>query len=111
MGTLVWPYMRGPAYFDSDLALFKNFQIRESQKLQFRVQATNFLNHALYQFGLAGNNDESLNFSKTTYETVDGVPNTAIVSLSPTNTNEGTTGKPLAKTGSRSFLLSAKYYF
>jgi hypothetical protein len=111
MGTLVWPYMRGPAYFDSDLALFKNFQIRESQKLQFRVQATNFLNHALYQFGLAGNNDESLNFSKTTYETVDGVPNTAIVSLSPTNTNTGTTGKPAAKVGNRSFLLSAKYYF
>lgn len=111
MGTLVWPYMRGPAYFDSDLALFKNFQIRESQKLQFRIQATNFLNHALYQFGLAGNADESLNFSKSVYQTVDGVKNTQIVSLSPTNTNEQTTGKPAAKVGSRSFLLSAKYYF
>ena len=49
-----WPYMRGPAYFDSDLALFKNFQITERQKLQFRISAINFLNHPLGQFGLAG---------------------------------------------------------
>ena len=37
-GSLEWPYMRGPAYFDSDLALFKNFQITERQKLQFRIR-------------------------------------------------------------------------
>ena len=43
--------MRGPAYFDSDLALFKNFQITERQKLQFRISAVNFLNHPLPQFG------------------------------------------------------------
>ncbi len=50
-GTLQFPYMRGPAYFDSDLALFKNFKITENQKVQFRIQATNFLNHPLKQFG------------------------------------------------------------
>ena len=35
--------MRGPAYFDSDLALFKNFQITERQKMQFRISAVNLL--------------------------------------------------------------------
>ena len=53
-GPLEWPYMRGPAYFDSDLAMFKNFQITERQKIQFRMSATNWLNHPLAQFGLAG---------------------------------------------------------
>ncbi len=46
-GPLAWPYMSGPAYFDSDLALFKNFQITERQKLQFRISAVNCLNHPL----------------------------------------------------------------
>ena len=63
-GPLQWPYMRGPAYFDSDLALFKNFQITERQKLQFRISAVNFLNHPLSQFGLAGISDQELNFTK-----------------------------------------------
>ncbi len=112
-GTLEWPYMRGPAYFDSDLALFKNFQIRESQKLQFRVQATNFLNHPLKQFGVAGTADESLNFTaQTDSGQKDANGNEIYIqSLSPTNTNTSTTGKPALTVGSRSFLLSAKYYF
>jgi hypothetical protein len=98
-GTLIWPYVKGPAYFDSDLALFKNFKVNERQSVQFRVQATNFLNHPLPQFGLAGNSDESLNFS--------GPGGT----LSETNTNATTTGKPSFKTGSRSMLFTVKYYF
>ncbi len=59
-GPFEWPYMRGPAYFDSDLALYKNFQITERQKIQFRMSATNWLNHPLAQFGLAGNTDETV---------------------------------------------------
>ena len=65
-GPLNWPYMRGPAYFDSDLALFKNFQITERQKLQFRISAVNWLNHPLGQFGLAGNTMKRLHFTDTT---------------------------------------------
>ncbi|HEV7220364.1 MAG: carboxypeptidase regulatory-like domain-containing protein [Terriglobales bacterium] len=99
-GTLIWPYVKGPAYFDSDLGLFKNFKITERQNVQFRVSATNFLNHPLPQFGLAGTSDESLNFT--------GSSNTV---LSQTNTNATTTGKPRFKIGSRQVTFAFKYFF
>ena len=114
-GTLTWPYMRGPAYFDSDLALFKNFKITENQKIQFRLQAQNFLNHPLRQFGVAGNSDESLNFTQTISELDPANPSSGNtinkIYQSPTNTNASTTGIPALKVGSRSLLISAKYYF
>ena len=37
-------------YFNSDLAVFKNFDITEKRKIQLRVQAYNFLNHPLWSF-------------------------------------------------------------
>jgi hypothetical protein len=130
-GTYIWPYVRNPAYFDSDLALFKNFQITERQKLQFRVSATNWLNHPLGQFGLAGTSDEALGFTHTytvpisgtaTGSTgnecgflgltvVNGVCNATVTGLSQTNTNTSLTGKPAFKTGSRQLLFAIKYYF
>jgi hypothetical protein len=62
-GPTVLPPFYGPAFFNSDLALFKNFQFRESQKLQFRFNAYNFLNHPLWSFN--GSN-LSLGFDGTT---------------------------------------------
>jgi len=49
-GPYVWPYLRGPAYINSDLSLYKNFKLTERQNIQFRVSAFNFLNHPLRQF-------------------------------------------------------------
>ena len=49
-GPNMLPATYGPAYFDSDLGLFKNFQMGENRKLQFRMQAYNFLNHPLWSF-------------------------------------------------------------
>jgi hypothetical protein len=134
-GPYNWPYSRGPAYFDSDLALFKNFQITERQKLQFRISAVNFLNHPLAQFGLAGTTDETINFTRN-YQTF--IPNSGVgsegsecvyalanisgttaapggcnvptVGISPTNTSTAT-GKPNFKTGSRTLLFAVKYFF
>ncbi len=37
--------LRGPRYFDSDLALFKNFSITEKAKAQFQFQFYNIFNH------------------------------------------------------------------
>jgi hypothetical protein len=131
-GTYVWPYIRNPAYFDSDLAVFKNFQITERQKIQFRLSATNWLNHPLNEFGLAGTGDEALNF---TGHTSLSIPGNAVNQLggntcaflnltvtggsctytettqSQTNTNTQLTGKPAFKTGSRQLLFAFKYYF
>jgi hypothetical protein len=98
-GTLKMPYMRGPAFFDSDLALFKKFPITEGQRIEFRLSARNFLNHPLPQFGLSGNSDEQLNFVNSDQ------------TLSQTNVNTSTTGKPLLTTGQRLLTLSAKYFF
>jgi hypothetical protein len=121
--------MHGPAYFDSDLGIYKNFNITERQKVQFRVSATNWLNHPLRQFDLAGITDEQINFTQnSTYTEMNqaecnllmpqpnGAPTTTpcqvpVVGLSQTNTNATTTGKPAFKTGSRSLLFALKYYF
>lgn len=61
-GSFVFPYVKTPAFWNSDLSLFKNFQISESKKLQFRVSAYNFLNHPLTAFNPAGG-DSNLNLS------------------------------------------------
>jgi hypothetical protein len=49
-GPTVIPPIYGPAYFGSDLALFKTFNITESKTLQFRVDGYNFMNHPLWSF-------------------------------------------------------------
>ncbi len=130
-GTPIWPYIRNPSYFDSDLALFKNFQITERQKLQFRLSVTNWLNHPLGQFGLAGNFDESVNFAHNYTVSIpggntgsagnecgflnapitNGTCTVSVTGLSQTNTNSSLTGKPAFKTGSRQLLFAVKYYF
>jgi hypothetical protein len=49
-GPTVLPAYYGPWFFNSDLGLFKNFQIKESMKVQFRLDGYNFLNHPLWSF-------------------------------------------------------------
>lgn len=79
LGTFNWPYVHAPAYFDSDLGIYKSFKITESKSVQFRVQATNFLNHPLPQFGLAGTSDQTINLQQNStfqfpYTAVVGAP-------------------------------------
>jgi hypothetical protein len=98
-GNIIWPYIHGPAFFNSDLSLYKNFTVKEHQKIQLRLEAFNFLNHPLPQFGLQGNNDIKLNFN--------GPNNTA----SATNTNALTTGFVNFTTGRRVVEFAVKYNF
>ena len=49
-GPTTLPVIYGPAFFDADLGLFKNFDIREGKRLQFRFNGYNFLNHPLWSF-------------------------------------------------------------
>jgi len=57
-GPTVLPAIYGPGFFNMDLGLFKNFQIKESKKLQIRFNGYNFLNHPLWSF-----NGSNLNLS------------------------------------------------
>jgi hypothetical protein len=59
-GDYVMPYIKGPGFFNSDLSLFKNFQISEHKKLQFRFSGFNFLNHPIRSFT---NSDANLNLT------------------------------------------------
>jgi len=125
LGTKIWPYVKSPAYFDSDLGLYKSFKVTESKRIEFRLQGTNFLNHPLRQFGLGGQLDEQLNFinnytmtenSLSECQLLNGSKATApctvaLVGISPTNTNTTTTGKPGYKTGQRVLTFAAKFYF
>jgi hypothetical protein len=49
-GPTTLPVMYGPAYFNADLAVFKNFQIAEKRSIQLRMNGYNFLNHPLWSF-------------------------------------------------------------
>ena len=99
-GQIIWPYIRNPHYFGSDLALFKAFRVTDSQRIEIRVSATNFLNHPNAQFGLAGTSDNQLLFNGL-----------STASTTTYNTNTSTTGIPQNKVGNRWMQFAAKYYF
>jgi hypothetical protein len=88
----VLPAIYGPAFFNSDLGIYKNFPITEKMKLQFRFDGYNFLNHPLWSFN--GNN-----------LTLDIDPSTG--KLYP-NTDFGTV---VQKQGNRVIQLAVKFYF
>ncbi len=56
------PYLSGPAYFNQDLAIHKNFSITERQKVEFRFSAFNLFNHPLW--GFSGNGQVNLAFKQ-----------------------------------------------
>jgi Carboxypeptidase regulatory-like domain len=95
-GPTLLPAIYGPAFFNWDLGLFKNFQIKESMKLQFRLQAYNFLNHPLLSF--PNTNNLTLQFTQA--------PNGGAI----TQTNADF-GKVAFKEGHRIVELAVKFYF
>ena len=92
-GAIVLPEIFGPAFFNSDLSLFKNFQFGESKKLQFRFSTYNFLNHPLPSLRGGSNNVNLIFDSKT------GLPS---------NPNFGYATE---KQGHRLVQLAIKFYF
>ncbi|HEY3705788.1 MAG TPA: TonB-dependent receptor [Terracidiphilus sp.] len=100
MGQVIWPYIRTPHYFNSDLAVFKAFRITDAQRIEVRISATNWLNHPNPAFGVNGANDNQLRFTGVS-------TGSTLVS----NDNAQTTGTPAAKLGYRWMQFAAKYYF
>jgi hypothetical protein len=48
------PYLSGPIYTDTDLTVFKTFNIHNAQNVEFRASAFDFMNHSLW--GLSSTN-------------------------------------------------------
>ncbi|MFZ0744644.1 MAG: carboxypeptidase-like regulatory domain-containing protein [Terracidiphilus sp.] len=95
-GPNMLPATYGPAYFDSDLGLFKNFPMGENRKLQFRMQAYNFLNHPLWSFPSGSN--LTLQFDQDPSTGAFTQKNTAF-------------GQTTQKQGQRILELESKFYF
>ena len=95
-GPNLLPVAYGPAFFNTDLAIFKNFDIKETRKLQFRVQAYNFLNHPLYSFPSGSNLTLQFEQDPVTEQ------------ITQANTNFGITTQ---KQGARIVEFTAKFYF
>ena len=49
-GPFRYPYLHGPAFFQSDMTVVKGFKLKESRQLEFRLAAFNFLNYKLKTF-------------------------------------------------------------
>jgi len=108
--------MRAPNYWNNNLGVYKDFHFNDARYLQFRISATNWLNHPLRQFGLANNGDEEISFIGSANATCAGCVTSSgaplqVQSLSPTNTNLPTTGTPAFKAGDRTVTVATKFYF
>jgi hypothetical protein len=91
-GPSTLPVIYGPAYWNADLGIFKNFPIGEGQKkLQFRMDGYNFMNHPLWSFN--GSSALNLTFNSS------GVMNNPLF------------GTVTTKQGHRIVQLAAYFYF
>ena len=93
-GSFHLPYIHGPSYFNDELGLFKDFAIRETQRLEIRFQGFDFLNRSQDKYQQY---DSSLYLG---YNNINAPP-----------TNAGTAGVTTTRTGHRSVQIAAKYYF
>ena len=93
-GTFRLPYIHGPAYFNDEIGLFKDFKVRESNKLELRFQGFDFLNRS---FDIYQQYDSSLYLG---FGALNTPPTTA-----------STNGVTTTRTGHRTVQLEAKYYF
>jgi len=99
-GPTVWPYIKLPANFNTDIGLGKSFYMAHGQRIEFRAQAFDFVNYGVPEFG--DTTDLKLNLSCTI---------TSTGCTSATNSNTTTNGKPAYTRGSRKIEVALKYYF
>jgi hypothetical protein len=108
-GPSIWPYIHGPKYDNSDLAVARSFKVTERQNIQFRASAFDFMNHALPQFSLASDVNLSMGCNSSTQDTQ--APTCDGGGANTNNGYHGTTGKPAFETGRRVMEVSLKYNF
>jgi hypothetical protein len=93
-GAFRLPYIHGPAYFNDELGIFKDFKIQETSKLQIRFQAFNFLNRSF-----------------DTYQQYDSSLYMGFSNINIAPDNASTAGVTTTRTGHRTLQAAAKYYF
>lgn len=109
------PYIHGPAYFNSDLAVFKVFKVNERQNVEFRFSAFNFLNHPLESF--QNNGDIAVRLQNTggapggAAYTFDNVSQTSLSGNYVLNGRNVIPGYASTKYGHRVLEMSAKWSF
>ncbi len=101
-GVYRMPYIRGPAYQNHNLSVYKNFGLGEARSLQLHASAFNFLNHPLVSFN--NNDNTNLSLGSVNYA-VAGQP------LQPSQLRTTTFGVANIKYGSRLIELGAKFMF
>jgi carboxypeptidase family protein len=104
-GPFQYPYIHGPAFFNSDLAVYKTFKVTERQNLEIRASAFNFLNHPLWSFNPNQSGDLNLQFN---YQ---GGQYVCTTCAAPTASNPVAFGYAPSKFGRRVMELSAKWSF
>ena len=62
-GPFQYPYIHGPAYFDTDLTVTRNIPLAQGKNLQLRFAAFNFINHPLESFSTSFPTQIQLNLS------------------------------------------------
>ncbi len=62
-GQAIFPYLHGPAFFNTDLSAQKSFSLPHEQSILFRLSAFNFINHPLTSFTGNFTNEYSLNLT------------------------------------------------
>ena len=62
-GDYRFPFLAGPAFFQTDLTAAKTFQFTEGKSMQLRLAAFNFINHANTSFTSVDQNAYNLNFT------------------------------------------------
>jgi hypothetical protein len=97
VGLRQFPYLSTPAFFNSDLGIYKSFHITEHQALEIRGTAFNFLNHPLPGF----TTNDLVSVKLATANNIGFVPQVS-------NANRGITD---AKYTQRTVLLAVKYKF
>ncbi len=93
-GTFQLPYIHGPAYFNDEIGLFKDFKVRQGQTLELRFQGFDFLNRAF-----------------DTYQQYDSSLYMDFTALNAAPTNATAAGVTTTRTGHRTVQLEAKYIF
>jgi hypothetical protein len=99
-GKLIYPYIHGPGYFQSDLTVRKDFHLNDRQTLQISGAAFNFLNHPLATFSNVSPNQETLDFiNPANYDPTQAIQYNSLFGITP------------YKTGRRVMEISMKYSF